>query len=138
MIGLQEYCILVDMDKIILIDDDDFVVRAISSMLESVEYEVESYPDAGPALEQGNFVAADLIITDLEMPTSGEDFIAAVRGRGIGLPILVVSGFLTEERREELVLMGVQAVLEKPFRMQELLDIVERLIEVAPPEIQSN
>ena len=127
-----------DMDKIILIDDDDFVVRAISSMLESVEYVVGSYPDAGPTLEQGDFAAADLIITNLEMPTRGEDFIAAVRDRGIDLPILVVSGFLTEERREELVPMGVQAVLDKPFKMQELLDTVERLIEVAPPEIQFN
>jgi len=126
------------MDKIILIDDNDFVVRAISSMLESVEYVVESYPDAGPALEQCDFAAADLIITDLEMPTRGEYFIRAVRDRGIDLPILVVSGFLTEERREELMSMEVQAVLDKPFKMQGLLDTVERLIEISPSEIQFN
>jgi CheY-like chemotaxis protein len=67
------------MDKIILIDDDDFVVRAISSMLESVEYVVESYPDAGPALEQCDFAAADLIITDLEMPTEQVLFLVETR-----------------------------------------------------------
>lgn len=71
----------------------------------------------------------DLIITDLEMPVmDGKDFIAQFRSNSqhAEIPIIVASG--KSLLPQEIETYGVQGILSKPFDLDEVHDLVMRLL----------
>ena len=115
------------MAKIVLIEDDLLVRELLVSLLVRAGYEVIDFPDGVPALETGTLEDQDLIISDLNIPTGGEQFVQTVRKRGIHTPIIVVSGDLGKDV-DHFTSIGVQATLSKPFSKDELLYLIQDLI----------
>ena len=113
--------------KIAVVEDEGFVLRSVTWMLEKEGFEVVGYIDAAPALAECLFDEVDLILTDLAMPTRGEQLIKEVRSRGINTPIIVMSANLTQASNTSLAALGAQAVLQKPFDNDELLSMVNSL-----------
>ena len=64
------------------------------------------------------------------MPTSGEEFIQAIRSQGIDTPIIAMSGQLTEERSLFLKTIGVQEIIPKPFEIHDFLEAIENSLSV--------
>jgi DNA-binding response OmpR family regulator len=93
---------------------------------------VQAFEDAGPALETADFEQADLIITDLQMPTPGNEAVRVIRSRGVHTPVLVMSGALDADKMDNLKSLGVQEFLEKPFNLRELLSRIQFLIGLDP------
>lgn len=116
------------MPKIMVVDDEEPIRTMVARILQKEGYEVVDFPDAAPALEEADLAAMELILTDLSMPTTGEQFIQEVRKRGATTPIVVMSGHLSEEKRHLLEELGAQAVLEKPFGLPMLLQTVQAQI----------
>jgi len=101
--------------RIVTMEDDASIRRAIETILTKDGHEVLAYGDAKPALEEVDYDTVDLAISDLQMPTSGYDAIEEIRGRGHqDLPILVVSAHV------DLVLtpdvLGVQEIVRNLSR----------------------
>lgn len=107
---------------ILLIDDDDSFRSSLIRLLTSQGFAVEAYSDALPALVSADFTEADLILTDVSMPTSGEAFMEGLRERGITTPVIAMSG-------SQESLLGAQGFLFKPFRATELLDAIEGVMD---------
>ena len=84
------------------------------------------FSDAAPVLEGACYEDADLIITDMDMPTSGVELIRQVREQGCEVPIVVVSGRSYVEVMALLDGLKVEAVLDKPFQRAELLSHLEQ------------
>ncbi len=118
------------MPKVMVLDDEEIVLKVVTRLLQRAGYEVISFPDAFPALESGILDDIELIITDLNMPTSGEEFIQAARSQGIDTPIIVMSGQLTEERSLFLKTIGVQEIIPKPFDIHDFLGAIENSLAV--------
>ena len=117
------------MATVVVMEDDTTVRGLIVRVLEMEGYRVRAFEDAGPALERVDFSRVDLVITDLQMPTPGEEAIRAIRGQGVEVPVLVMSGSNIDQKREkELKCLGAHEVVRKPFMLLELLDVVQRLI----------
>ena len=116
------------MPKVMVVDDEDAVRMIVARMLQNEGYEVIDFPDAALALDEADLAAIELILTDLSMPTPGEQFIHEVRKRGAKTPIVVMSGHLTKEKRQILEELGAQAVLQKPFELSALLQTVQAQI----------
>ena len=116
------------MPTILVVDDNADVRDAIEAFLKTREYVVLSYADAARALEEVDFNNIDLILTDLQMPTSGDQFILLLAQKKITVPIIVMSGFLSEEHIAYLADLGVRKTLAKPVRMSELLQEVEAIL----------
>lgn len=114
------------MATVLVMDDDDIVRNLIVRVVGLKNHRAVAFPDAGPALETVDFDQIDLIITDLSMPTNGEETIRILRQRGVHVPIIVVSGQMQETKADYLRSIGVQATLSKPFQLQELLGLIER------------
>jgi len=115
------------MTKIAVIDDEEIVRTSLVNILLKVGYEVIEYTDAAFALADKCLKDVDVIITDLAMPTRGEILIQTVRSRKMEIPIIVLSGFI-EEKEQKLKAMGVQAVLQKPYTLSELLGTIDSVI----------
>ncbi len=113
------------MATVLVMEDDDIIRRLIVRVLRINKHTPLAFPDAGPALAEVDFSSVDLIVTDLSMPTHGEEAIRRIRRRGVTAPIIVVSGQLNSDKSNYLIGLGAQATLKKPFNLHDFIDLVE-------------
>lgn len=116
--------------RILLVDDYHLVAKTFSEMLRRQGHTLFVASNGKEAMqileEEGGHL--DLLITDLNMPSmSGPELLrqcgtTPFRGRK-----LVMSGFLTDEVRKELENLGVDGILQKPFKPAELIARVRQI-----------
>ncbi len=98
---------------------DGFAVREVSDGRELVGL-VAAMHSAG---EQ-----PDLIVTDVDMPhQDGLAAIATMGGIKLGVPVVVVTSFASDEARLQAARLGAAAVLSKPFRLDQLRALADEL-----------
>lgn len=114
--------------RILIVDDEESIRTVLVNLLERRGYDTMVLVDAAPVREI-NLDDIDLIVTDLAMPTSGEELIENVRSRGFTGPVVVLTGVLDDKSTEHLMAIGADRVLQKPTRMAVLLSTVELLLE---------
>lgn len=115
------------MKKIMIVDDDEKIVFALSIRLKSQGYEVMTALD--PAIGYSKILEnkPDLVVLDINMPAGGG---LAMAERIIqketlkNIPIIVISASSKAEYKEKAKTLGVKFYLEKPFDAQELLNTV--------------
>jgi len=109
-----------DGKRILVVDDEEFVLESAQQTLEAAGYEVRTALDAAAALRVMEKEAIDLVITDLRMPEmSGLDLIRRLQERHPDLPIVAASG-VADGRTEEALDAGAQTFLAKPFTAEKL------------------
>ena len=109
-------------ERVLVVDDEEFVLESARQTLESAGYEVRTALDAAATLrlveEEGE--AVDIVVTDLRMPgMSGLELIRTLRDRHPTLPIVAASG-VADGRTEEALDAGAQTFLAKPFSEEKL------------------
>jgi DNA-binding response OmpR family regulator len=125
--------------KILVVDDDPDILRAITRVLESRQYKVVTAADGDAGLDCLRSEKPDLLILDLLMPK--RDGFAVVReikespryAKYVGTPILILTSVREDasRRRYELetgLRMDVDDYVEKPIPPLELLHRVEKLL----------
>jgi two-component system chemotaxis response regulator CheY len=71
------------------------------------------------------------LVTDLNLPRmDGFQLIEAVRARGSGMPIMVISGDNDPRTLERLVVLGASAYFPKPYSPSQVRQRLEELIDV--------
>ena len=109
--------------NVLLIDNDDGVVHAIATRLTYLGCICIPANTGLQGLSQFREGTVDLVITDLNMPTmDGAALIRDIRAQS-DVPVITITGFRRDFDRELRDLEGVD-VLEKPFRTQDLVDLV--------------
>ena len=120
------------MARILVIDDDDAVRRAIRRHLESDGHQVVEAPDGRAGMKLYRENPTDLVITDLFMPEQeGLETIRELRKSFKDAKILVVTGSQPGgafDFRAQATLMGAQAALSKPFTRDEFLGAVRQVL----------
>ena len=114
--------------KILLVDDDPHVRRALRTTLTSAGYVVVEARTGEEALEEIQAEGAvDMVLLDLKMPGIG-GLEACRRIRKIfDVPILVISVLRTQEDKVQAFDAGADDYLVKPFGIQELLSRIHAL-----------
>lgn len=117
------------MAKILVIDDDPSVLRALAAMLERGGYEpvtAENGLLGIEALARDRFAA---VICDLFMPVQeGMETIQRIREADARIPIVAISGHFVndgESPLEDARLLGADAAIAKPFSYETLIDTIE-------------
>lgn len=116
------------MATIVVMEDDAVVRGLIARILKMQDHTVQAFEDARPALDAVDFENVDLVITDLRMPTPGDQAIQTIRKQGCEVPVVVMSGTLNSDMIQKLRSIGIQEIIEKPFKVQHLMDVVESLV----------
>ena len=122
------------MKHILVVDDEPMVRRVICLMLEQQGYgcrEVRNGQE-GMAVLKAN-PPVDLVITDNHMPMmNGLQLIAYLKTSPSyrRLPIVLLSGHLSEEVKALAMEKGVSALLTKPLDVGELLETVDRVLKM--------
>ena len=115
-----------DRRPICVIDDDDGVCVAITVMLEAHRFTVAGYQSGVEFLADTANGRAQCLVIDQHMPgMEGLDVIAALRRDGRLLPTILITGRPDAAIARRAGELSVHAVLEKPFRMAQLVALVE-------------
>jgi len=103
---------------VLLIDDERAVLAALRLAFEDMDrFLVLTAASAEEALSLDTLREVDLVITDKNLPgMSGLDLIRRLRGRGLDMPTVLITGYANRESRAMSMSLGVVAYLEKPFR----------------------
>jgi DNA-binding response OmpR family regulator len=114
----------------ILVAEDQADIRDLLVMnLRSAGYEVAAVADGAAALASQAESASDLLVLDLMMPAlDGLEVCKALRARGHGTPILMLTAKSTELDRVLGLELGADDYLTKPFSLAELLARVKALL----------
>ncbi|MFJ3876368.1 response regulator [Streptomyces sp. NPDC090077] len=109
------------MTRVLVVEDDPQLVRALRINLQARKFEVEEAGDGGSALRLAAARKPDVIVLDLGLPDmDGVDVIKNVRGWS-RVPILVLSARHTSEDKVRALDAGADDYVTKPFSMDELL-----------------
>ncbi|MBT8484563.1 MAG: response regulator [Phycisphaerales bacterium] len=116
--------------RILIIDNDEELLRAIAARLEHNDYECATASSGAQGLSIFADEPVDLVITDLNMP--GGDGVAVVEEirRSSAVPIIVITGFSTDYR-ERLRHLAHVSCLRKPFDTAVLLELIETELALA-------
>lgn len=139
--------------KILVIDDDPVILKALFSALRSRGYEVYAAIDGPEAFSIARREKLDLILLDIFFPPDAAQggntwdaflIIDWLRRMGVGerLPIVVISGAAPEEVKERCLAAGATAFFSKPLNVSQLLEtfgeIFSHSAESARPRLAAN
>lgn len=118
--------------RILVVDDDGPVRKALGRLFRGAGYEVELFTSAEGYLAREPAVRPACLVLDMRMPgMGGLELQRVVRGTAKSLPIVFVTGHLDEEARAQALAGGAIAVLQKPLDEEMLLGAIKSA--VGPP-----
>ena len=106
--------------KILVVDDEPWVVQAVRSYLEEANFEVISAYDGGEALAQFDMHAPDLIVLDWMLPKLDGISVAQRIRQTSNVPIIMLTARVDEKDRIEGLETGADDYVVKPFSAREL------------------
>jgi DNA-binding response OmpR family regulator len=118
--------------KILVVDDDPDIVTAIKVGLGDTGAEIRTASDGATAVTMAEQDPPDLVILDIMLPQkSGFLVLERLRQgkpRGTGPRVIMITGNQGKRHRQYAEALGVDDYLNKPFRMERLLEAAERLL----------
>jgi PAS domain S-box-containing protein len=116
---------------ILLIDDDELIRETGRSILETLGYRVRLAADGreGLAEFERHQDEVDLVMLDMVMPEmNGRDCFFAMQNLKPSVRVILASGFLSEERLQEMQQKGLTGYLKKPFHRDNLSRVISKAL----------
>ncbi len=115
------------MSKILIAEDDEAMREFLTQVLIRQGHTVKAVSNGAEALK--TLGDCDLLVSDIHMPgIDGISLVRCVARDHPGLAVLFVTGYANELKRErEFDRMRLE-VLYKPFKLNELVDVVDRML----------
>ena len=116
--------------KILVVDDEEIVRRVIRLHMEREGWVGIEAGDGVEALEILKKEPIDLVLCDIKMPRmDGITFLKRLKGKGLPVPVIMLSGFVDMETAIEVMRQGAFDYLTKPIQRNVLIFSVKRGLE---------
>jgi DNA-binding response OmpR family regulator len=123
--------------KILIVDDERDIVKALMIRLQTNGYNVVAAFDGAQGLFMANKEMPDLVIIDIRMP-AGDGFSVVEKLRQSNrtgqIPIIFLTGSPERNAEEKAMGLGARFYIKKPYDPEELLDAVKRALEKKPSD----
>ena len=117
--------------KILMIDDEQDLLKLSSSILRREGFAVETRSDAREALALLREQSFDIILLDLHMPAmSGLEFLRQLNVRERPEEVLILTAYADLQSAVETVKLGAYSYLAKPFNAEEILSHINNIREL--------
>ncbi len=119
-------------EHILICEDDEAFLASLSFILEDEGYVITTASNGEAALEKilDANMYFDMVITDIQMPgLNGLQLIRRIRDSGLALPVIVITGYGDKKTLKELIKIGCDDFLDKPFEPEDLQHIVGEVLE---------
>jgi len=116
--------------RLLVVDDEDILRSLAIDMLTSLGYETLPAADGLRAIDilEKEKNTIDLVLLDMIMPRlGGVETFHRLRTIAPDIPIVIVSGYTRDEHAQELLGEGACGFIQKPYRMEELLELIRSL-----------
>jgi two-component system KDP operon response regulator KdpE len=121
------------MTRVLVVDDDPQILRALRINLRAREYDVDVAADGAAALKAAAAHPPDLVVLDLGLPDlDGAEVIRGLRGWS-SVPIIVLSGRVEGTDKVAALDAGADDYVTKPFGIDELLARIRAVTRRAHP-----
>jgi DNA-binding NtrC family response regulator len=120
------------MSRILIIDDDRHMRTACSRALSRTGHTVTcaEMGDEGLREIQNGAENFDVVLLDQLMPgMSGMDVLDQIKAIAPNLPVIIITGSVTEETAAEIIKRGARNCLPKPFTPEQLRNAVKNALE---------
>ena len=113
------------MNKVLVIDDDDLVLKSIAAILKRQGYEFRLAQNAQQAINHAAEIEFDIILSDIRMPVvNGVDAIKKIQedrrnANKKDLPIIFITGFAEDSIHLKAGVLG--EIIQKPFDLDHLM-----------------
>jgi DNA-binding NtrC family response regulator len=115
--------------KILVVDDDDIVLSSCRLVLAGEGFEVLLAESVEQALKIIESASPVLLLIDIKMPVhDGLFLMKKVKEKSPGMPIIVMSGYSTEETIKSAADLGSATFIAKPFTPDELVKTVRSVL----------
>ena len=113
------------MAKILVVEDDKEINKLVSDFLVSNGYEVTSLFDGLKATDAVKNEGIELAILDLMLPYKNGDMVLANIRKISNIPVIIVSAKETTQNKIDLLRLGADDYMTKPFDLEEVLARIE-------------
>jgi len=115
--------------RILVVEDEEKLRRVVQLHLESLGFEVDGAASAEQALPLAGLASA--VITDLRLPgMDGIQLIKQLQARGVRGAVIVMTAHGSVETAVEAMKLGAADFLQKPFSLDHLTTVVEKVLAV--------
>ena len=115
--------------SVLIVDDQADLVHVVRTILEGRGYSVDTALNGRDGVKLAEATRYSVILTDLGMPDiSGWDVAGRVRQLYPDLPIVLMTGWASDIPPERLAEHEIQALLPKPFRSDQLLAVINKVL----------
>src|SRR3546814_7349855 len=121
-------------NEILIVDDEADILMLINSMLQDEGYETCDAGDSDGALELLRQRRPSLVVLDIWLENSaldGMEILSTVKQESPATPVVMISGHGNIETAVNAIKLGAYDFIEKPFKSDRLLLVVQRAIEGA-------
>jgi DNA-binding response OmpR family regulator len=123
------------METILVIDDDQSLRDTLAVMLEREGFGAVLASDGRSGFDQAITLNPSLILVDLHMPRlDGREVCKQLRARGMKTPMIVLSAAAEEMDKVQLLEIGADDYMVKPFGVRELLARIRAVLRRTSPE----
>lgn len=122
---------MVEPNVVVVVDDDPLVREGVKSLLLSVGLKVDTFATAHDCLACMDPHNTACLVLDVRLPDrNGLDFHDELKRADIPVPVVFISGYADVGMSVRAMKAGAVEFLPKPFRDQDLLDAIQRAIEL--------
>lgn len=120
--------------KILVIDDEELIVKSLTKLLEKNGFEVYGTKSSRDALVMAEEVDFDLIISDIRMPglngveALGQIYRAKLKKKQRKIPVIFITGYSDGAVEAKAKMLMPSAYIYKPFDISELVGKVKKIL----------
>lgn len=120
------------MKRILIVDDDREFRSNLSEVLKDAGYDADEAQSARQAIEKMGDNEFDVVLLDFMMPKmSGMDALLELRKIQPRTKVIMITAFATVENAVDAIKKGASDYISKPFKIDELLTTIRRVLEEA-------
>lgn len=125
---------------ILVVEDDQEMRRLLATVVRGLGGDVVESADGDAATDylrsaftNGRVGRPDLVISDVRLPgASGLEVLASLRRLDGVTPFVIITAFGDDDTHHKAYRLGAAAVLDKPFDLDELRQVIRRLVPMQP------
>jgi two-component system alkaline phosphatase synthesis response regulator PhoP len=117
--------------KILVVDDEDQILKLLTMRLQINNYEVVSAKDGYQCIQMAKEEKPDLILLDIKMPNGGGINVFETLRNNIDteiIPVIFITSYPSLEVKNQVTEMGASGFIAKPFDIEDLLMKIQSLI----------
>lgn len=119
--------------RVAIVDDDQSVRAAVHNLLSSVGYRTVCFASGEAFLASGAFDDIHCAVFDVRLSgLSGFDLHARLRGAGVHIPVVFVTGYADADMQRRALDAGAVALLRKPIDVDALLGHIAMVLGARP------